>query len=116
MGKPPDAAGVDRAHLVVGARHALTRSSTRGGAPVNRRVVVRDIGSAWKALRRAPGFTVIAVLNLGLGIGASTSAFSVINEILLRPMPYPESGRLERIYRVTAQNSRGSVAPADYLD
>ena len=76
----------------------------------------RDVRFAVRSLSRSPGFVLIAILTLGLGIGANTSAFSVVNEVLLRPLPYPESGHLERIYRTTPQNSRGGVSAADYLD
>ncbi len=72
--------------------------------------------SAVRQLTKAPGFTLVAILTLGLGIGANTSAFSVLNEVFLRPMPYPDSSHLDRIYRTTAENSRGGVSPADYLD
>src|SRR5712692_11275084 len=78
--------------------------------------VLRDVRFAIKSLRRTPGFVLIAVITLGLGIGANTSAFSVINEVLLRPLPYADSGQLDRIYRAIPQNSRGGVSPADYLD
>jgi predicted permease len=76
----------------------------------------KDLTFALRSLRRSPGFTLVAVLTLALGIGANTSAFSVVNEIFLRPMPYPEAERLDRIYRATPQNSRGGISPADYLD
>jgi putative ABC transport system permease protein len=76
---------------------------------------LRDFGFAVRLLRRSPGFTFIAVLTLGLGIGANSSAFSVLNEVLLRPLPYPDSDRLERVYRTTPQTSRGAVSTADYL-
>jgi hypothetical protein len=63
-----------------------------------------------------PASSLIAIITLGLGIGANTSAFSIPNEVLLRPPPYPDSDRLDRIYRAIPQNSRGSVSAADYLD
>jgi predicted permease len=75
-----------------------------------------DLRFAIRSLGRAPGFVLIAIITLGLGIGANTSAFSLINEVLLRPLPYPDSHHLDRIFRATPQNSRGSVSPADYLD
>jgi putative ABC transport system permease protein len=77
---------------------------------------MNDLRFAIKSLLRTPGFTLIAIATLGLGIGASTSAFSILNEVLLKPLPYPDSDRLDRIFRATPENSRGGVSPADYLD
>ncbi len=78
--------------------------------------ILRDLCLALKSLRRSPGFTFIAIVTLGLGIGANTAAFSLVNEIFLRPLPYPDSDQMDRVYRATPQNSRGGVSPADYLD
>ncbi len=78
--------------------------------------ILRDTQAAMRSLLRAPGFTLIAILTLGLGIGANTSVFSLLNEVLLRPLPYSDSERLDRIYRSTEQDSRGGFSPADALD
>src|SRR6266849_3090760 len=61
--------------------------------------ILGDLRFAIRSLRRSPGFALIAIITLGLGIGANTSAFSIPNEVLLRPPPYPDSDRLDRIYR-----------------
>lgn len=71
---------------------------------------------AFRALLRSPGFTLLAIITLGLGIGANTAMFSIVNSILLKPLPYPQSERLQRLDRVTPQNPQGRVSAADYLD
>jgi predicted permease len=56
--------------------------------------LVRDFSFAGRVLRKSPGFTVVAILTLALGVGANTTVFSMINGLLLRPLPVHESGRL----------------------
>jgi predicted permease len=66
---------------------------------------------AFRTLARNPGFTLVAVLTLALGIGMNISAFSFANSFLLRALPYPDSGSLMRIFRTNAELRTGNHAP-----
>src|SRR5574338_1208032 len=69
---------------------------------------VHDLRFAWRTLGRQKGWTAVAILTLALGIGANTAVFSVVNTLLLRPLPYPDANRIAIIYQEpTNGNSTG---------
>ncbi|HUG10224.1 MAG TPA: ABC transporter permease [Opitutaceae bacterium] len=78
--------------------------------------LAKDLRFAFRQLVRSPGFSILAIVTLGLGIGANTSMFSALNGVVFKQLPYANLDQLDRIYRVTPQNAEGNMSPADFLE
>ncbi|HMD36672.1 MAG TPA: ADOP family duplicated permease, partial [Vicinamibacterales bacterium] len=102
-----------------GVRAQIFYSPGSGDSMV--RTLLADLRYAFRVLFHAPSFAVAVVAVLGLGIGANTAIFSLVNTVLLRPLPYDQPDRLVRLFHIPPQNTfpgmtRFSVSPANFYD
>ena len=77
---------------------------------------LNDLQYGWRILARRPGFTIVAVLSLALGIGVNTTVFSLIDAVLLLRFPYAQADRLVVIESIDQAGTSGGVAPANFAD
>ena len=85
------------------------------------RTLAADLRYAFRVLLRAPSFLIAVVAVLAIGIGVNTAIFSIVNAVLLRPLPFDEPGRLVRLFHIPPQSTfpglkRFSVSPANFYD
>ena len=78
--------------------------------------ILQDIRYGFRMLRKSPGFTAVAIVTLALGIGANTAIFSVVNGVLLNPLPFPNPNRIVSMFQDKPNFPKGSISYPNFLD
>jgi putative ABC transport system permease protein len=122
QGVPPDEArrqAIERFGDYTGSRRECAdidaQIERRTSRTAYLREFLKDIAYAARLLRRAPGFTGVAVLTLALGIGANSAIFSVVHGVLLESLPYRDAGRLHRVRTIYPDGTAYSLSAPDFM-
>ena len=78
--------------------------------------LLRDLRYGVRTLSKSPGFTLVSLATLALGIGANTAIFSFVNGVLLRPLPYADANRIVMVLEKPPQGDRNAISTLNYLD
>ncbi|HYY98056.1 MAG TPA: ABC transporter permease [Pyrinomonadaceae bacterium] len=111
---PDEAARAARGSFGSWARVKEACRDVKGGGLLE--TLMQDVKFGARTMRKNLGFTVVAVMTLALGIGANTAIFSVVNSVLLRPLPYPNAERIAAIQELNEKGTRVQVTAANFLD
>ncbi len=79
-------------------------------SPIFWRIVIADLRFAFRQIAKSPGFAIVTILTLAIGIGANTAIFSIVNAVLLEPLPYPNSDRLVQVCEMPAPGNYNTIA------
>ena len=124
-GLPPDAAAAEARRRFGSVLRIKEAGHDERRAPLVEHLI-RDVRHMARGLRRSPGFAAAVILTLGVGIGGNTAIFSVVDQVLLRPLPYPDGERLAIVFEqfdttgpslgVNRSAPCSCVSPANWLD
>src|SRR5262245_3097729 len=78
--------------------------------------ILPDFRYALRTIRQAPGFSVVVTLTIALGVGATTAIFSVVDAVLLRPLPYPAQRSLVQLFEVSGDRDIGVLSLPEFMD
>ncbi|MDQ6830480.1 MAG: ABC transporter permease, partial [Gemmatimonadota bacterium] len=105
-----------RFHAAIDALRHMAERTEHPDSGEQMDMLLHDVRYAIRTLRKRPAVTLIAIATLALGIGANTAIYSVVNAVLLSPLPFPDPDRLVLVWGQTAGNPQGAVSYPDYLD